>query len=178
VTTEMNPGAANGAVAPSARRGRTGPGDRAGGGLDGLVDHGVDQEADQGAGIPDGIGRDEDADVEDGDQPEGSSAAGPGRGIWWAAGLLPFLSVAGAILCFSAGVLVSGDCQPAGSALCSGSGQWYAYGLPLLVSPLAAAVTAIAAVVHRRRSSWLALGYAVVVTSVAIGLTSASSGVL
>jgi hypothetical protein len=178
VTTEMNPGAANGAVAPSARRGRTGPGDRADGGLDGLVDHGVDK-ADHGAGAPDGIGRDGDADVEDGDQPEGSSAAGPGRGIWWAAGLLPFLSVAGAILCFSAGVLDSGDCQPAGSALCSGSGQWYVYGLPLLVSPLAAAVAAIATVVvHRRRSSWLALGYAVVVTSVAIGLTSASSGVL
>ena len=105
------------------------------------------------------------------------SRAGMTKGIWWAAAILPFLSVAGAVLCFAAGVLNSGGCQPEGSALCSGSGQWFTFVLPLLVAPLTAAVTAIAAVTLRRhRSSWLAAGYFVVFVSVLIGLASANSG--
>jgi hypothetical protein len=105
------------------------------------------------------------------------SQAGMTKGIWWAAALLPFLSVAGAVLCFAAGVLNSGGCQPEGSALCSSGGQWFTFVLPLLVSPLTAAVTAIAAVTLRKhRSSWLAAGYFVVFVSVLIGLASANSG--
>ncbi|HEV2637274.1 MAG TPA: hypothetical protein VGX23_19130 [Actinocrinis sp.] len=105
------------------------------------------------------------------------SPAGLTRGIWWAAALLPFLSVAGAVLCFAAGVLNTGGCQPEGSALCTGGGQWFTFVLPLLVAPLTAAVTAIGAVTfHRHRSTWLAVGYFVVFVSLLLGLAAANSG--
>jgi hypothetical protein len=105
------------------------------------------------------------------------SPAGLTKGIWWGAVLLPFLSVAGAVLCFAAGVLNTGGCQPEGSALCSGGGQWFTFVLPLMVAPLTAGVTAIGAVTfHRHRSTWLAVGYAVLFISVLIGLASANSG--
>lgn len=105
------------------------------------------------------------------------SPAGLTTGIWWCAVLLPFLSVAGAVLCFAAGVLNTGGCRPQGSALCSGGGQWFTFVLPLLVAPLTAGVTAIGAVTFRRhRSTWLAVGYAVLFISLLLGLASANSG--
>ena len=111
------------------------------------------------------------------DEEDQDPQAGMTKGIWWAAALLPFLSVAGAILCFAAGVLNTGGCQPEGSALCTGDGQWFTFVLPLLVAPLTAAVTAIGAVTFRKhRSTWLAVGYFVVFVSILIGLASANSG--
>lgn len=100
------------------------------------------------------------------------------RGIGCAALVLPLIAVAGAILCFAAGILstVTG-CTPNGSALCSSNGPWFEFVLPLFVSPIIAAAAAIAAVtVHRHRSSWLAVGYGVVFISIIVGLASASTG--
>jgi hypothetical protein len=99
-------------------------------------------------------------------------------GIGCAALLLPLVAVAGAILCFAAGILsAASGCAPNGSALCSASGPWLAFALPLFVSPLIAAATAIGAVtVRRHRSTWLAVGYGVVFISVIVGLASASTG--
>ena len=157
MTTETNPEAADGAATDSALPERAAP-------MDGADDRTNEHISEQ----------DEEFAQED---PDDSAQAGLTRGIWWAAVLLPFLSVAGAILCFAAGVLNSGDCQPVSSALCSGSGQWFTFGLPLLISPLVAAVTAIGGVVvHRHRSTCLALGYFVVFVSILIGLASANSG--
>ena len=99
-------------------------------------------------------------------------------GIGCAALLLPLIAVLGAILCFAAGLLstVTG-CTPNGSALCSANGAWFTFALPLFVSPIIAAATAIGAVtVRRHRSSWLAVGYGVVFISVIVGLASASTG--
>lgn len=113
---------------------------------------------------------------------EAEQAAGKGRpvssGIGCAALLLPLVAVAGAILCFAAGILstVTG-CTPNGSALCSANGAWFEFALPLFVSPIIAAGTAIAAVtVRRHRSTWLAVGYGVVFISIIVGLASASTG--
>ena len=99
-------------------------------------------------------------------------------GIGCAALLLPLIAVAGAILCFAAGILsTAGGCAPNGSALCSANGPWFAFALPLFVSPLIAAGTAIGAVtVRRHRSTWLAVGYGIVFISVIVGLASASTG--
>jgi hypothetical protein len=99
-------------------------------------------------------------------------------GIGCAALLLPLVAVAGAILCFAAGILsAASGCAPNGSALCSANGPWLAFALPLFVSPLIAAGTAIGAVtVRRHRSTWLAVGYGVVFISVIVGLASASTG--
>lgn len=99
-------------------------------------------------------------------------------GVGCAALLLPLVAVAGAILCFAAGILstVTG-CTPNGSALCSANGAWFEFALPLFVSPIIAAATAIGAVtVRRHRSSWLAVGYGIVFISIIVGLASASTG--
>jgi hypothetical protein len=184
LTTETNPEAAGGAATDSALPERAAPADGAddrtkeymkeyipGRSADGESGAGTGDDGDEG-----GEGYEGDESEEE-DLDDDSAQAGLTRGIWWAAVLLPFLSVAGAILCFAAGVLNSGGCQPVGSALCSGSGQWFTFGLPLLISPLVAAVTAIGGVVvHRHRSTWLALGYFVVFVSILIGLASANSG--
>jgi hypothetical protein len=99
-------------------------------------------------------------------------------GVGCAALLLPLIAVAGAILCFAAGILsAASGCAPNGSALCSANGPWFAFTLPLFVSPLIAAGAAIGAVtVRRHRSTWLAVGYGVVFISVIVGLASASTG--
>lgn len=99
-------------------------------------------------------------------------------GIGCAALLLPLVAVAGAVLCFFAGVLsTASGCSANGSALCSSSGPWYVFALPVFVSPLVAAVTAIAAVtVRRHRSTWLAVGYGIVFISIIVGLAVASTG--
>lgn len=99
-------------------------------------------------------------------------------GIGCTALLLPIVAVAGAVLSFFAGVLSTATgCAPNGSALCSPNGPWYAFALPVFVSPLVAAATAIGAVtVRRHRSTWLAVGYAVVFISVIVGLATASTG--
>jgi hypothetical protein len=113
---------------------------------------------------------------------DAEQTAGKGRpvssGIGCAALLLPLVAVAGAILCFAAGILstVTG-CTPNGSALCSANGAWFEFALPLFVSPIIAAGTAIGAVtVRRHRSTWLAVGYGIVFISIIVGLASASTG--
>lgn len=105
-------------------------------------------------------------------------SAGLTGGIGCAALLLPLVAVAGAVLCFAAGILSTATgCSPNGSALCSSNGAWYSFALPVFVSPLVAAVTAIGAVtVRRHRSTWLAVGYGIVFVSIVIGLASASTG--
>jgi hypothetical protein len=105
-------------------------------------------------------------------------SAGLTGGIGCAALLLPLVAVAGAVLCFAAGILsTASGCSPNGSALCSSNGAWYSFALPVFVSPLVAAVTAIGAVtVRRHRSTWLAVGYGVVFVSIIVGLASASTG--
>lgn len=99
-------------------------------------------------------------------------------GIGCSALLLPLVAVAGAVLCFFAGVLsTASGCSANGSALCSANGPWYAFALPVFVSPLIAAGTAVAAVtVRRHRSTWLAVGYGVVFISIIVGLAVASTG--
>lgn len=206
MATEMNPAAASAAGAGYAQAGRSGPAGPADGSAEGRGDgrdgaravaaeifessEGYDGEGRGGLEVQGEQGDPGEVEGRDGDLESGEEAgddgdgewdedapAGLTRGIWWAAVLLPFLSVAGAILCFSAGVLNSGGCQPEGSALCSGGGQWFTFVLPLFVAPLVAAVTAIGGVVAKRhRSSWLAFGYLVVFVSVLIGLASANSG--
>ena len=114
-------------------------------------------------------------------RPKGKAAtpsAGLTGGIGCAALLLPLIAVAGAVLCFAAGVLsTASGCSPNGSALCSSNGAWYAFALPVFVSPLIAAATAIGAVtVRRHRSTWLAVGYGIVFISIIIGLATASTG--
>lgn len=99
-------------------------------------------------------------------------------GIGCMALLLPVVAVAGAVLCFAAGLLsAASGCQPNGSALCSTSGTWLTFALPLFIAPIIAAATAVCAIFLRRhRSTWLAAGYLVVFLSIVLGLTSASSG--
>lgn len=114
----------------------------------------------------------------DGEPSRGRRPLPVATGIGCAALLLPLIAVAGAILCFAAGILSAATgCKPNGSALCSANGPWLAFALPLFVSPLIAAGTAIGAVtVRRHRSTWLAVGYGVVFISVIVGLASASTG--
>ena len=104
--------------------------------------------------------------------------AGLTGGIGCAALLLPLVAVAGAVLCFAAGILSTATgCSPNGSALCGANGAWYAFALPVFISPLVAAATAIGAVtVRRHRSTWLAVGYGIVFISIIVGLASASTG--
>ncbi|MGH6656529.1 MAG: hypothetical protein ACRDVE_15155, partial [Actinocrinis sp.] len=116
------------------------------------------------------------------DQDEGGEDVRRGvpvtTGIGCAALLLPVLAVIGAVVCFAAGILsAASGCSPNGSALCSSSGPWIAFALPLFVAPLIAAATAITAVlVRRHRSTWLAVGYGVVFVSIIVGLAVASTG--
>lgn len=120
------------------------------------------------------------------DGTEGFADAASGRrarpevsgGIGCAALLLPLVAVVGAVLSFFAGVLSTATgCAPNGSALCSSNGPWYAFALPVFVSPLVAAVAAIGAVtVRRHRSTWLAAGYGIVFISIIVGLATASTG--
>lgn len=130
---------------------------------------------------PDATGDDGTAAEADTDlDAEGSARKGRpvSSGIGCAALLLPLVAVAGAILCFAAGILstVTG-CTPNGSALCSANGAWFEFVLPLFVSPIIAAAAAIGAVtVRRHRSSWLAVGYGIVFISIIVGLASASTG--
>ena len=167
---------------PEARRPDVSPDPDAGLDSDLGADLGADQALDTGADATD----DEDAapDAETGSAAalEAERTAGKGRpissGIGCAALLLPLIAVAGAILCFAAGILstVTG-CTPNGSALCSANGAWFEFALPLFVSPIVAAAAAIGAVtVHRHRSSWLAVGYGIVFVSIIVGLASASTG--
>jgi len=116
---------------------------------------------------------------------EAAETTEPGRrglpltnGIGCAALLLPLVAVVGAILCFAAGILsTASGCSTNGSALCSSSGPLIAFALPVFVSPLVAAGTAIGAVtVRRHRSTWLAVGYGIVFISIIVGLASASTG--
>lgn len=105
-------------------------------------------------------------------------AAGLTGGIGCAALLLPLVAVAGAVLCFAAGILSTATgCSPNGSALCSSNGAWYSFALPVFISPLVAAAAAVGAVtVRRHRSTWLAVGYGIVFISIIIGLATASTG--
>jgi hypothetical protein len=108
----------------------------------------------------------------------GERPAGMTTGIGCTALLLPVFAVASALACFAAGVWsTSTGCTPDGSALCSSAGPWFTFALPLFVAPLVAAVTATGAVVAKRhRSTWLAVGYAVVFISLVVGLVSANTG--
>jgi hypothetical protein len=137
-----------------------------------------DAASESGTGSESGA-EDESETASDSDPEAGSGRRLPvATGIGCAALLLPLVAVAGAILCFAAGILsAASGCAPNGSALCSSSGPWFAFALPLFVSPLIAAGTAIGAVtVRRHRSTWLAVGYGIVFISVIVGLASASTG--
>lgn len=129
-----------------------------------------------GAADDDGTAPQADSDL---DAEQGTRKGRPvSSGIGCAALLLPLVAVAGAILCFAAGILstVTG-CTPNGSALCSANGAWFEFVLPLFVAPIIAAAAAIGAVtVRRHRSSWLAVGYGIVFISIIVGLASASTG--
>ncbi|HET9172430.1 MAG TPA: hypothetical protein VFN97_23590 [Actinospica sp.] len=91
-----------------------------------------------------------------------------GRSVSWAAILLPLLAVAGAVGCFAAGLQANG----------TGHEPMVSYVLPLVISPVVAALIAIAAaMVHGRTKIYLlAAGYALVVVSLVLGLLAARSG--
>ena len=90
-----------------------------------------------------------------------------GRSVSWAAILLPLLAVAGAVGCFAAGLQANG----------TGHEPVLSYVLPLVISPVVAALAAVmAAVVRRGRLYMLGFGYAVVVVSLTLGLIAARSG--
>jgi len=137
-----------------------------------------DRTADAASAAEEGSGAVSPVEAEAGAKGLRAPTAGLTGGIGCAALLLPLVAVAGAVLCFAAGILSTATgCSPNGSALCSSNGAWYSFALPVFVSPLVAAVTAIGAVtVRRHRSTWLAVGYGVVFVSIIIGLASASTG--
>ena len=90
-----------------------------------------------------------------------------GRSVSWAAILLPLLAVAGAVGCFAAGLQANG----------TGHEPMLSYVLPLVISPVAAALIAVAAAVVRKgRLYVLGGGYALVVVSLVLGLIAANSG--
>jgi hypothetical protein len=90
-----------------------------------------------------------------------------GRSVSWAAILLPLLAVAGAVGCFAAGLQANG----------TGHEPMLSYVLPLVISPVLAALIAIvASVVHRGTLYVLGCGYAVVAVSLVLGLIEARSG--
>jgi hypothetical protein len=90
-----------------------------------------------------------------------------GRSTSWAAILLPLLAVGGAIGCFADGLQANG----------TGHEPVLSYVLPLVVSPVAAALIAVvAALVPRGRVYWLSAGYLLVVASLVTGLVAAHSG--
>jgi hypothetical protein len=90
-----------------------------------------------------------------------------GRSVSWAAILLPLLAVAGAVGCFAAGLQANG----------TGHEPILSYVLPLVISPVAAALIAIlTALVRRGRLYVLGFGYLLVVVSLVLGLVAALSG--
>jgi hypothetical protein len=89
------------------------------------------------------------------------------RTVSWAAILLPLLAVAGAVGCFAAGLQANG----------TGHEPVLSYVLPLVVSPVAAALIAVlTAVVRKWQVYVLAFGYVVVIVSLVLGLIAAHSG--
>jgi len=96
-----------------------------------------------------------------------NAEAGAGRSASWAAILLPLLAVGGAIGCFADGLQANG----------TGHEPVLSYVLPLVISPVAAALIAVlAAMVRRGRVYWLSFGYVLVVASLVTGLIAAHSG--
>ncbi|HTJ68422.1 MAG TPA: hypothetical protein VL551_12890 [Actinospica sp.] len=90
-----------------------------------------------------------------------------GRSVSWAAILLPLLAVAGAVGCFAAGLQANG----------TGHEPMLSYVLPLVISPVVAALVAIVASVVRRGTLYvLGAGYVLVAVSLVLGLIEASSG--
>jgi len=89
------------------------------------------------------------------------------RSASWAAILLPLLAVGGAIGSFADGLQANG----------TGHEPVLSYVLPLVISPVAAALIAvIAALVRRGRTYWLSVGYVLVVGSLVAGLVAAHTG--
>ncbi len=90
-----------------------------------------------------------------------------GRSVSWAAILLPLLAVAGAVGCFAAGLQANG----------TGHEPMVSYVLPLVISPVVAALIAIVAAVVRRGMIYvLGAGYALVAVSLILGMLAARSG--
>jgi hypothetical protein len=88
------------------------------------------------------------------------------RSASWAAILLPLLAVGGAVGCFADGLLSGG----------TGHAPVLTYLLPLVVSPVAAALLAVvAALVRRGRVYWLTAGYLLVLGSLVTGLIAANA---
>lgn len=89
------------------------------------------------------------------------------RTATWAAILLPLAAVCSAIGCFADGVEANG----------TGHEPVLSYVLPLVISPVGAALIAVvAALVRRGRLYWLGVGYALVAASLVTGLVAAHSG--
>jgi hypothetical protein len=90
-----------------------------------------------------------------------------GRSVSWAAILLPLLAVAGAVGCFAAGLQANG----------TGHEPMVSYVLPLVISPVVAALIAIVAAVVRKGMIYvLGAGYVLVAVSLILGLLAAHSG--
>lgn len=90
-----------------------------------------------------------------------------GRSVSWAAILLPLLAVAGAVGCFAAGLQANG----------TGHEPMVSYVLPLVISPVVAALIAIVAAVVRKGMIYvLGAGYVLVAVSLVLGLLAARSG--
>jgi hypothetical protein len=90
-----------------------------------------------------------------------------GRSVSWAAILLPLLAVAGAVGCFAAGLQANG----------TGHEPMVSYVLPLVISPVVAALIAIVAAVVRKGMIYvLGAGYVLVAVSLILGLVAANSG--
>jgi hypothetical protein len=88
------------------------------------------------------------------------------RSVSWAAILLPLLAVAGAAACFAAGLQANG----------TGHEPMVSYVLPLVISPVAAALIAIVAAFLRKGTlCLLGTGYALVAISLVLGLVAAHS---
>jgi hypothetical protein len=89
------------------------------------------------------------------------------RTATWAAILLPLAAVGGAIGCFADGLAANG----------TGHEPVLSYVLPLVISPVGAALIAVVtALVRRGRIYWLGVGYVLVVASLITGLIAAHSG--
>ena len=90
-----------------------------------------------------------------------------GRSVSWAAIVLPLLAVGGAVGCFAAGLQANG----------TGHEPLLSYVLPLVISPVAAALIAVlTALVRKGRMYVLAFGYVLVVVSLVLGLIAAQTG--
>lgn len=86
------------------------------------------------------------------------------RSASWAAILLPLLAVGGAVGCFADNLLAEG----------TGHAPVLTYLLPLVVSPVVAALVAVvSALVRRGRVYWLSAGYVLVTASLVTGLIAA-----